>query len=186
MTTSRVRVFLLMLCLLAAPLLVVSQVRGQMGPGMGIGPDYYDGSSSTVIRGVVETVEANAYNCHWGATEVTLKADKDTYIVQLGPTPFLSQNNFNIAKGDEVRVSGFKFTCQGTTFLIAQDVTKGGKTLTLPQCSRRSGLGRARKGLEISQWLGGRTRKALLRLPLPLLVAEGLAVRVERILQGGL
>lgn len=131
MTTSRVRVLLLMLCLLAAPLLVVSQVRGQMGPGMGIGPDYYDGSSSTVIHGVVETVEANAYNCRWGATEVTLKADKDTYIVQLGPTPFLSQNNFNIAKGDELRVSGFKFTCQGTAFLIARDVSKGRKTLTL-------------------------------------------------------
>lgn len=131
MTASRVRALLLMPCLLAAPLLVVSQVRAPMGPGMGIGPGYYDGPSNMVIHGVVETVEDNAYNCRWGATEVTLKADKGTYVVQLGPTPFLSQNNFRIAKGDGLRVSGFKFTCQGAAFLIAREVTKGGKTLTL-------------------------------------------------------
>lgn len=131
MWTSRVRVFLLMLCLLAAPLLVVSQVRGQMGPGMGFGADYYDGSSNMVIRGIVAAVEENAYNCRWGATELTLKTGKQSYVVQVGPTRFLAKNNFRIAKGDELRVSGFEFTCQGTIFLVARDVTKGGKTLTL-------------------------------------------------------
>lgn len=130
MTTSRLRV-LLMPCLLAAPLLVVSHVRAQTGPGMGFGPGYYDASSSMVIDGVVETVEHNAYNCRWGATEVTLKAEKVTYVVQLGPTLFLAQHNFRITDGDRLRVRGFKFTCQGTSFLIARDVTKRGKTLTL-------------------------------------------------------
>jgi hypothetical protein len=131
MTAFRLRVLLLMPCLLALLVPVLSPVRAQMGQGMGIGPDYYDGSSSVVIHGVIETVEANAYNCRWGATELTLKAGRDTYIVQLGPTTFLAGNDFNIAKGDELRVSGFKFTCQGTAFLIAREVTKGGKTLTL-------------------------------------------------------
>jgi hypothetical protein len=115
----------------ATALIIASLAWAQMGPGMRCGRGYYDASNETAIHGVVETVQENAAYCRWGGTEVTLKADKDTYVVQLGPTPFLSQNNFNIAKGDEVRVSGFKFTCQGTTFLIAQNVTKGSKTLTL-------------------------------------------------------
>jgi hypothetical protein len=121
----------MMPCLLAVPLLVVSQVRAQVGRGMGFGAGYYDGPSNMVIHGVVETVEDNAYNCRWGATELTLKADRVTYVVQLGPTRFLSHNNFSIAKGDELSVTGFNFTCQGTAFLVAREMTKGGKTLTL-------------------------------------------------------
>ena len=131
MTNSQARVLLLIPCLLVASLMVVSQACAQMGQEMGIDPDYNDGSINTVIHGVVETVEVNAYNCRWGATEVTLKAGKDTYIVQLGPTTFLTQKDFNVAKGDELRVRGFKFTCQGSAFLIARDVTKGAQTLTL-------------------------------------------------------
>jgi len=125
------RVIVLTSWLLASPLLAVSHVWAQMGAGREFGPDYYDGSSNAVIRGVVETVEPNAYSCHWGATEVTLKTGKDNYVVQVGPSAFLSQNHFSIAKGDELSVRGFKFTCQGNAFLVAREVTKEGKTLTL-------------------------------------------------------
>jgi hypothetical protein len=131
MTAYRVRALLLMSCLIPALLLGVPLMRAQAEPGLGFGPGYHDGPSNAVIHGVVATVEENAYSCHWGATEVTLKTGKGTFVVQMGPTRFLAQNNFSIARGDELNVRGFKFTCQGTTFLIARDVTKGGKTLTL-------------------------------------------------------
>jgi hypothetical protein len=127
-----------------------------MGPGIGFGPGYYDGSSNMVIHGVVESVTDNAYNCRWGATEVTLKADKDTYVVQLGPTPFLSQNKFSIAKGDELSVTGFKFTCQGTAFLIVREVTKGGETLTLRNAQGvPAWAGRGMGWRSTSGWRGG-------------------------------
>ena len=131
MSSSRFRAFLLIPCLISVLLLGVSHARAQIEPGIGFGFGYYDASSNAVIHGVVETVEQNAYSCHWGATEVTLKTGEVTYVVQVGPTRFLTENNFSLAKGDDLRVRGFKFTCQGTTFLVAHDVTKGGKTPTV-------------------------------------------------------
>ena len=155
MTTSRVRVLQLVLCLLGAPLLVVPRVRAQMGPGMGFGAGYFDDSNDTAIHGVVQTVEHNAYSCRWGATEVTLQADKDVYVVQLGPTHFLSRNNFSIAKGDELRVRGFRFTCQGTVFLVAREMTRGGRTLKLRDAQGTSAwAGRGMGWKSASSWPG--------------------------------
>jgi hypothetical protein len=117
--------------LLAGGLLIVFQAGAQMGRGMGFCPGCYDSSNTAVIHGVVETVRNNASFCARGGTEVTLKTDKETYNVLLGPAAFLSQSNFAIAKGDELSVTGFHATFQGTPVLIAREVTKGERTLTL-------------------------------------------------------
>ena len=116
---------------LAATLLVAPRAWPQMGPGMGPGYGFYDSSTEIVARGVVEEVQNGVYPCPWVGTHVVLKTDKGTYDVRLGPTPFLSQNNFSIAKGDTLSVAGSKLSIQGTDFLIAREVTKDGKTLTL-------------------------------------------------------
>jgi hypothetical protein len=115
---------------LAAMLLTASQAGAQMGPGMGFARGYY-GAPSETIHGTVETVQNNASFCRWGGTEVALKTDKGTVNVVLGPTGFLSQNNFSIAKGDELSVTGFNIASQGTPYLIARELSKGDKTLTL-------------------------------------------------------
>lgn len=116
--------------MLAAMLLLALQATAQMGRGRGFGASYYDASNETVIHGVVETVQNDAYFCRWGGTEVALRTEKGTYNVVLGPMPFLSQSNFRVAKGDELSVTGFQCGAQ-TSFLIAREVTKGDKTLTL-------------------------------------------------------
>jgi hypothetical protein len=116
---------------LAAILLTASQAGAQMGPGTGLARGgYYDAPGKTV-HGVVETVQNNASFCRWGGTEVALKTDKGTVNVLLGPTGFLSQNNVRIAKGDELSVTGFSLSPQGTPYLIARELSKGDKTLTL-------------------------------------------------------
>jgi hypothetical protein len=115
---------------LAAMLPLVIRAGAQMGPRMGRGPGYYDPASETVIHGVVETVRDNASFCRWGGTEVALKTDKKTLTVSLGPTPFLSQSDFSVAKGDKLSVTGFEAGGQ-TPYLIAREVTKGDRTLTL-------------------------------------------------------
>lgn len=114
----------------AAMLLIASQAWAQMGPGTGFARGYYDAPSET-IRGTVETVQNNRSFCRWGGTEVALKTDKGTVNVILGPTAFLSQNNFSVAKGDELSVTGFNLASQGTPYLIAREASKGGPTLTL-------------------------------------------------------
>ena len=116
---------------LVATLLSAAQAWPQMGPGMGYGRGFYDSSTEITARGLVEEVQNSAYPGQWGGTHVSLKTDKGTFDVRLGPTPFLSQNNFNVAKGDTLSVAGSKLNIQGTDILIAREVIKDGKTLTL-------------------------------------------------------
>ncbi len=115
---------------LAAISLVVSQAAAQMGPGMGFGRGC-SGTTSETIHGTIQSVQNNASFCRWGGTEVVLKTDKGTVNVVLGPTAFLTQNNFAVATGDELTVTGFNLTSQGAPYLIAGEVTKAGNTLTL-------------------------------------------------------
>lgn len=111
-------------------LLAVAQVWPQVGPGMGYGR-LYDPATEITAHGVVEAVQHVSYRCRWGGTHVTLKTKQGTYDVRLGPTPFLSQNNFSLAKGDSVSVTASKLSVQGATVLVAREVRRNGKTLTL-------------------------------------------------------
>jgi len=116
---------------LVATLLSAAQAWPQMGRGMGYGGGSYDSSTEITVRGLVEEVQNGASSGQWGGTHVSLKTDKGSYDVRLGPTPFLSRNNFNVAKGDTLSVAGSKLTIQATDVLIARAVTKDGRTLTL-------------------------------------------------------
>jgi hypothetical protein len=141
---------------LAAILLAAAQAGAQMGPGMGFARGY-NGAPSETIRGTVETVQNNASFCQWGGTEVALKTDKGNVNVILGPAAFLAQNNFSMAKGDELSVNGFNVAPNGAPYLIASEVSKGGSTLTLrtaqgfPAWAGRGMAWRAGDG-----WRGGR------------------------------
>jgi len=115
---------------LASLLLTGSQVAAQMGHGMGFSRGYYAAPTET-IHGTVETVGSNAYFCRWGATQATLKTDRGTVNVILGPAAFLSQNNFSVVTGDELSATVFNPALQETPNLIAREVSKGGQTLTL-------------------------------------------------------
>ncbi len=113
-----------------ATLLAVTQAWPQMGPGMGYGR-LYDPSTEITTHGVVEAVQHVAYPCWSGGTHVTLKTKQGSYDVRLGPTLFLSQNNFSFGKGDTLSVTGSKLSVQGTSVLVAREVSRNGKTLTL-------------------------------------------------------
>ena len=64
-------------------------------------------------------------------THLTLKTADSTIEVVLGPSSFISGRGFSFTKGDEVEVTGSRVTMAGTESLIAREVVKGGKTLTL-------------------------------------------------------
>jgi len=64
-------------------------------------------------------------------THLVLKTGADTTQVILGPTGYIASKGFTVAKGDTVEVTGSKLTRNETNYIIARQVVKGGKTLTL-------------------------------------------------------
>jgi hypothetical protein len=79
----------------------------------------------------------------WSGTHLTLKTEAETLDVHVGPSWFLTQNQFSFAKGDQVEVTGSKVKVGTADTLLAREVKKEGKALVLrnpqgiPQWSRR-------------------------------------------------
>ena len=62
---------------------------------------------------------------------LTVKADKETLSVHLGPTWYLENQDVKLAPGDTVEITGSRITFAGQPALIATEVKKGNETLTL-------------------------------------------------------
>lgn len=135
----------LVLAMFVAIAVSTSALYAQMGMGRRSRAPVYNPSTETTVKGTVEEVRTVSGRRGWAGAHLTLKSDDKTMDVHVGPSWFLSQNNFTFAKGDEVEVIGSKVTYQKADALVAREIKKGGKTLTLrnadgyPVWSRRSG-----------------------------------------------
>jgi hypothetical protein len=67
----------------------------------------------------------------WMGTHLLLKTQSGPLNVMVGPSSYLAEKNFSFAKGDEISVTGSKVSFRGREELIAREIQKGGKTLTL-------------------------------------------------------
>ncbi len=118
-------------------LLLVSGVWAQPGLGRGgRGPGdpfnrMYNPATVETVSGTVVSVDTNAGRRGPYGVHFTLKTDKETVPVHLGPGWFLDQQQFKVAAGDKVEVSGSRVTYQGGPALIAGQVKKDGKVLQL-------------------------------------------------------
>jgi hypothetical protein len=61
----------------------------------------------------------------------TLKTEKETIPVHLGPSWYLEKQAVTIAAGDKVEVTGSRITYQGKPTIIAAELKKGGQVLKL-------------------------------------------------------
>ncbi len=61
----------------------------------------------------------------------TLKTEKETIPVHLGPSWYMEKQALTIAPGDKVEVTGSRITYQGQPTIIAAEVKKGGQVLKL-------------------------------------------------------
>jgi hypothetical protein len=114
---------------------------GWAQPGMGTasgGPlvhygTMWDGNSVTTVSGEVAAVEK--YTPGRGGSSYglrfTLKNDKETMPVILGPVWYVEQQHFAVAAKDQVEVKGSRLSIQGQPTIIAQEVKKGDKVLRL-------------------------------------------------------
>ena len=102
----------------------------------------YDKAHETTVKGTVEDVTEQAAS-HMGGqmggmgggmmagTHLTLKTDKETMVVLVGPSNWLKQQNVSFTKGETLEVTGAPTTYAGKPALIAREITANGKTLTL-------------------------------------------------------
>jgi len=90
----------------------------------------YEVSTEATITGTVEDVLQPQRGRMMG-THLVVKTSAETIEVHVGPSNFVSGKGFTFAKGDSVQVVGSKVTIEGKEALIAREVTRDGKTLTL-------------------------------------------------------
>ncbi len=108
-------------------------VLGQQheGPGM-----MYNAGTETTIKGSVESLDQGGQGMMMKmgmgmGTHLTVKTAEGDKQVMLGPSQFIASKGFAFAKGDEVEITGSKVTMGGNDYLVAREVIKDGKTLTL-------------------------------------------------------
>lgn len=124
------------------------------GPGSGAkrGPGprgpAYDASTEITLKGSVEDVIQATGRMNFSGTHLTLKAESGTFDVRLGPSSYLAAQKFELAKGDQIEVTGSKVKFGSQEVILAREVKKGDKTLTL------------RDANGIPQWSRGRRRQA--------------------------
>jgi hypothetical protein len=140
-------------------LFVVPTAFAQMGMGQGMGQGRhmpkYDPSTVVTVKGTIDEVQDGMMHSgqmgqmkgtdHMGM-DLVLKTDKETLTVLVGPTRFVKEKNFTFAQGDQIEVTGSKVKYNNADAVIAREIKKGDKTLTL----------RDEKG--IPEWSMGRQR----------------------------
>jgi hypothetical protein len=108
---------------------------GGQGRGGGGGTFYnrmYDPKTVETLSGVVVKLDKftagrkMSYGVH-----LTLKTEKETIPVHLGPSWYLEKQAVTLAPGDKVEVTGSRITYQGKSTIIAAEVKKGGQILKL-------------------------------------------------------
>lgn len=130
------------LAILTAFVVPAALAQGGMGQGMGrnMRMPRYDTSTVVTIKGTVqEVLEATMRSgrmsrmSSMGHTGLHLivKTDKETATVLAGPSWFAKDKGFSFAKDDKVEVTGSRVKYNGTEAIIAREIKKDGKTLTL-------------------------------------------------------
>lgn len=115
-------------CLLLTTALIAALSASAQRPGNR--SRMYDPATETIVKGNVDQVTQPSRG-RMSGTHLFVKADGMTTEVALGPSAFVSGQGFSFAKGDAVEVTGSKVTQSGKEYVIAREVIKDGKTLTL-------------------------------------------------------
>jgi hypothetical protein len=91
----------------------------------------YNTATEVTLKGSVEAVHQIMGPRGWGGTHLSLKTDKESIDVRVGPSWFLTQNKISFAQGDQVEVTGSRVKFGGQDALIAREIKRGGETFTL-------------------------------------------------------
>jgi len=124
--------------------LAVTYAFGERPAGQRRGVPVYDTTTEVTVAGTVEEVKQVSRPGGWGGTHLSMTSDAGAFDVHIGPSSFLVEKGFSFAKGDQIKVTGSKVKYDGADALIAREIEKDGKVLTLrdakglPAWSRRN------------------------------------------------
>ncbi len=123
------RSILILAGLFAIAPLVLAQSSTSSSSGRG--SRNYNPATETNVQGTVEEVIQTTGQQGWSGVHVSLKTSQGIYEVHVGPASYLSAQHFTISKGDSLEVTGSRTKMNNKDVLIARQITKEGKTLTL-------------------------------------------------------
>ncbi len=121
--------------LVAMAMPVMTQAQGQ-GRGMMQGMGYDKAKETTVTGTVTDVTEQQGMGMGMGV-HLALKAGNEALDVHLGPKAWLDEHGYTFAAGDELTIVGARTTMHDMatmtdkTALIAREIKKGDKTITL-------------------------------------------------------
>ncbi|HWC77548.1 MAG TPA: hypothetical protein VG778_08795 [Blastocatellia bacterium] len=136
--------FKLFLATALMSLLTVTSVLAQRHPGQGKGMPRYDPATEITVTGVIREVQQIGGATKPTGTHLILDTEAGAFDVRLGPSAFLAENSFTLAKGDRIEVTGSKVRYGDADALIARELKKDGKVLAMrdakgrPAWSRRN------------------------------------------------
>jgi hypothetical protein len=90
----------------------------------------YDLATETKMKGTIQELKLPEKGAK-EAARLTLKSGETTIDVYLCPKSFLDDMGSNLAKGDEVSLTGSKVKHDGADLVLAREVSKGTDTLVL-------------------------------------------------------
>jgi hypothetical protein len=107
--------------------------RGSGGWGMGGGYQrMYNPATVETVTGTIESIDRIAPRKGMShGVHVTLKTEKGTVSVHLGPEWYVERLDTKLVKGDSVEVKGSRITYDGKPAIIAAEVKKGDAVLKL-------------------------------------------------------
>ena len=91
----------------------------------------YDLAAETKMKGTVQELKLPEKGHEKDPVRITLKSGTDTLEVYVCPKSFWDDMGTNLAKGDEVSLTGSKVKQDGADLVLAREVVKGNDTLVL-------------------------------------------------------
>lgn len=96
------------------------------------GEEVYDRAAETTIRGTVEDVTTFSRPGMDARQHAALRtADGKRIVVQLGPPDWMSSQNYAIARGDKIEVTGARVKFGAEDSILAREVRDGNRSYTL-------------------------------------------------------
>jgi hypothetical protein len=128
---SRINRFAVMGALALVSVSLVA-AQGPMRCCMRGGMPRYDTATEATYKGTVEEIRQHDRAGMAGTgTHLIVKSGDQTLDVHLGPADFLAAQQMTFANGDQIEVTGSKVKFDDAEAIIAREVKKGDKTLTL-------------------------------------------------------
>jgi hypothetical protein len=111
--------------------LAISIAYAQRRKGQMQGMPRYDTATEVTLRGTITKVETHTGRMGWNGTHLVVSFDAEPLTVHVGPSNYLEQQGFSFAAGEQIEVTGSRIKLEGSDVLIAREIKRGEKVLTL-------------------------------------------------------